>query len=318
MQEPEAVPPPNGKLTRAGYVALVGRPNVGKSSLLNALVGEKLSIVTSRAQTTRESVTGILTSELAQIVFVDTPGLLEPQYALHKAMLSAAMRALHEADVVLLLLDATKPGETPTGAALETLQRRSEHVLVAINKTDSVGSDAVKELARWSERTLGRDARFISALTGGGLPGLLEDLVLALPVHPFFYPAEDLAVQSVRFFVGELVRETIFEQYDQEVPYASEVRVEEFREDQEPEYIRATIYVERESQKAIVIGQDGKQIRALGERSREKIEAFLGQRVFLDLWVKPLPGWRKKMSTLRYLGYAAAESARSGDESWET
>jgi GTP-binding protein Era len=300
---------------RAGHVALVGQPNVGKSSLLNALVGEKLSIVTPRAQTTREAVTGIMTTDRAQIVFVDTPGLLEPRYALHTAMLNAALRALEDADVVLLLLDATRPSDVPRGTPLEALKRRGERVVVAINKTDVAGSDGVKELASFGERTLGKEVRFISALTGGGLPGLLDELVERLPVHPFYYAADDLAIQPTRFFVAELVRETIFEQYEQEVPYAAEVRVEEFREEQDPLYVRATVYVERDSQKSIMIGDRGTQIRALGERSRQKIEEFLDRRVFLDLWVKSLPGWRKKMSTLKYLGYAVpAEGVRQSEE----
>jgi GTPase len=288
---------------RAGHVALVGRPNVGKSTLLNALIGEKLSIVTPRAQTTREPVTGILTTKTAQIAFIDTPGLLHPQYALHTVMLYAAMRALEGADVILLLLDATRPGEVPEDEALDALKARRGRLVVAINKTDSAGSDGVKELASWTRRTFDLEARFISALNGGGIDVLLEELVARIPKHPFLYPEDELAVQPVRFFVAELVRETVFEEYEQEIPYAAVVRVEEFREAQDPLYIRATIYVERDSQKAILIGQSGARIRRLGERSRVKVEAFLGRHVFLDLWVKALPGWRRKPSTLKYLGY---------------
>jgi GTP-binding protein Era len=300
MQE---APEPHEEALRSGHVALVGRPNVGKSTLLNALIGEKLSIVTPRAQTTREAVTGILTTDTAQIAFIDTPGLLQPQYALHTAMLYAAMRALEGADLILLLLDATRPGEVPEGDPLDALKARQDRLVVAINKTDVAGSDGVKELASWTRRTLGLEARFIAAAVGGGVDILLEDLVARLPVHPFLYPRDELAVQPVRFFVAELVRETVFEEYEQEVPYAAVVRVEEYREAQDPLYVRATIYVERDSQKAIVIGQGGSRIRRLGERSREKVEAFLGRRVFLDLWVKALPGWRRKAGTLRYLGY---------------
>lgn len=300
-------PEPTGDGPRAGHVALVGRPNVGKSTLLNALIGEKLSIVTPRAQTTREAVTGILTTDRAQIAFIDTPGLLQPQYALHSVMQHAALRALEGADVILLLLDATRPGEVPEGEALEALLARRDRVVVAINKADAAGSDGVKELASWTRRILGLEARFISALGWGGLDVLLEDIVARLPEHPFLYPEDELAVQPVRFFVAELVRETIFEEYEQEVPYASVVRVEEFRESQDPLYIRATIYVERDSQKAILIGQGGSRIRRLGERSRAKVEAFLGRHVFLDLWVKALPNWRRKAATLKYLGYAVPE-----------
>jgi GTPase len=295
--------------TRAGHVALVGRPNVGKSTLLNALVGEKLSIVTPKAQTTRDAVTGIVTTPTAQLIFVDTPGLLEPRYALQRAMQNAALRALDEADVVLLLLDATRPAEAPTGEGLEHLRARTDRLIVAINKVDIAGSDGVKELASWSMRALDAEASFLCAQSGEGVEPLRERIIAALPANPFFYPEDDLAVQPVRFFVEELVRETIFEEYEQEVPYSTVVRVEEFREDSDPLYIRATIYVERDSQKAILIGQAGGAIKKLGARARTKVEAFLGTHVYLDLWVKALPGWRRKVSALRYLGYPVPPDA---------
>jgi GTP-binding protein Era len=300
------------RVTRAGYVAVVGRPNVGKSSLLNAFVGEKLSIVTSRAQTTRDRVMGIVTLDDAQIIFVDTPGLLEPQYALQQSMLHTALAALDEADRVLLLLDASRPGEPPTGVGLERLIERRDRLHVAINKTDMAGSDAVKELGAWSRRTLDLEARFISALSGEGVARLREDLVATLPEGPFLYPADEMAVQPVRFFVAELVRESIFESYDEEVPYATVVRIEEFREAEEPIYIRATIYVERSSQKAILIGQAGSAIKKLGVDSRRKVEDFLGQPVYLDLWVKALPDWRRKASALKYLGYPVPTGTGTG------
>jgi len=314
MEGPEVEGRDGSEETRAGHVALVGRPNVGKSSLLNALIGEKLSIVTPRAQTTRVPVSGILTTDRAQVVFVDTPGLLEPSYALHVSMLHQAMVALVEADVIVLLQDATRPSQVPVGEPLAAIRARTDRVLVAINKTDAAGSDGVKALASWTERELGLEARFISALTGGGLEGLLEDIIAALPVHPFYYPEDELAVQPLRFFVAELVRETIFEEYEQEVPYAAEVRVEEYREAQDPIYIRATIYVERETQKPILLGEGGARIRTLGERSREKIEALLGQHVYLDLWVKALAGWRRKRSALRYLGYVVPDSPNAEED----
>lgn len=295
--------PAGGRETRAGHVALVGRPNVGKSTLLNALIGEKLSIVTARAQTTREPVTGILTTGGAQAIFVDTPGLLEPTYALQRVMLEAAMRTVAGADVVLLVLDATQPEELPDGDALAAVKRRVSDVFVAINKVDTAPSESVRELEAWSEAALGKQAYAVSALTGSGVDALRVALVSALPENPFFYPEDEVAVQPVRFFAAELVRETIFEEYGQEIPYATVVRIEEFREASDPVYIRATVYVERESQKPIIIGRGGAGIRRLGERAREKIETFLGTRVYLDLWVKALPGWRKKPAALQYLGY---------------
>ena len=296
--------------TRAGHVALVGRPNVGKSTLLNALIGEKLSIVTPKAQTTREAVTGILTTGSAQVIFVDTPGLLEPRYALQRSMLDAALRVLDDADVVLLLLDASRPGEVPTAEGLERLRARADRLIVAINKVDIAGSDGVKELASWTRRELKTEATFLSAATGEGVDTLRERVIERLPPNPFFYPEDEIAVQPVRFFVAELVRETIFEEYEQEVPYSTVVRVEEYREESDPLFIRATIYVERDSQKAILIGQSGAAIKQLGARARAKIEAFVDTRVYLDLWVKSMPGWRRKASSLRYLGYTVRSDER--------
>ncbi|HEX6308530.1 MAG TPA: GTPase Era, partial [Longimicrobiales bacterium] len=196
-------------VTRAGHVALVGRPNVGKSTLLNALVGEKLSIVTPRAQTTRETVTGILTMPAAQLVFVDTPGLLEPRYALQRAMRAWALEALADADVVLLLLDATRPDELPDAEALDALRQRRAALIVAINKTDAGRAEDVASLAAWSEREVGLEPRRISAVSGEGVEALREELVARVPESPFLFPEDELAVQSVRFFVTELIRETI-------------------------------------------------------------------------------------------------------------
>lgn len=289
--------------TRAGHVALVGRPNVGKSTLLNALVGEKLSIVTPKAQTTRESVTGILTTATAQAIFVDTPGLLEPRYALQRAMQETALAVLADADLALLLLDATAPEEVPSGEALDALRRKSGSMLVVLNKMDAAREGAVETLEAWSARELALEPVRVSAVNGEGVDALRARIEASLPPSPFYYPADDLAVQPVRFFVAEMIRESIFEAYEQEVPYATIARVEEFREADDPIYIRVTIYVERESQKPILIGRAGAGIRELGSRSREKIEAFLGRSVYLDLWVKTLPNWRAKLATLRYLGY---------------
>jgi GTPase len=298
--------------TRAGHVALVGRPNVGKSTLLNALVGQKLSIVTPKAQTTRESVTGILTTERAQAIFVDTPGLLEPKYTLQHAMHQTALEALRDADLVLVLLDATRPGEVPPPDVVDVLRPRTGHMIVLINKMDEASDDAVEQLDRWASRELALTPERISAVTGAGVDALWTQIETRLPASPFYYPEDELATQPVRFFVAELIRETVFETYDQEVPYATLARVEEFREADRPVYIRATIYVERESQKPIVLGRKGAGIRELGRRSREKIEAFLGQPVYLDLWVKVLPNWRAKTETLKYLGYRLPSAFMAG------
>lgn len=181
---------------------------------------------------------------------------------------------------------------------------------VVINKVDVTFPDNLELLKGWAAKVLGQEAVEISAVTGQGISQLRESLVSALPRNPFFFPHDEVAVQPVRFFVAELVRETVFEEYEQEVPYSTVVRIEEFRETADPIYIRATVYVERESQKAILIGQSGARIQRLGQRSRSKIEEFLGVPVYLDLWVKLLPGWRRKTASLEYLGFAMARRTR--------
>jgi GTPase len=291
------------KPTRAGHVALVGRPNAGKSTLLNSLLGEKLSIVTPKAQTTRESVTGLLTENGIQAIFVDTPGLLEPKYTLQRAMHQTAIEVLRGSDLVLLLLDGTRPEEVPPSDVVTELRLKQDAIIVLINKIDAADEAAVETLEAWASRELQQSPRRVSAVTRDGLEALWVEIAGRLPESPFYYPEDELAVQPVRFFVAELIRETVFELYDQEVPYSTIARVEEFREASEPVHIRATVYVERESQKPIIIGRGGAGIRELGQRSREKIEAFLGQRVYLDLWIKVLPHWRSRVDTLKYLGY---------------
>jgi GTPase len=264
--------------------------------------------VTAREQTTRERVLGILSEGAVQMVFVDTPGLLEPRYLLHEAMLSEALMAVADSDVVLLLLDPTRDDEPVPGEdVLARLRARGGALKVAINKVDVGAPGAIERLREWSRSRLDRDPLGISAATGAGMEALRVGLESALPESPFLYPEDDLATQPVRFFVAELIRETIFEEYAQEVPYASVVRIEEFREADDPVYIRAEVFVERASQKGIVIGKGGEAIKRLGSRARAKIEAFTGRRVYLDLWVKPLPGWRKKASSLKQFGYRLPE-----------
>lgn len=302
--------PPPTESTRSGFVALVGRPNAGKSTLMNALVGEKLSIVTARAQTTWQRVTGIRTTASSQMVFLDTPGLLEVKDLHQRAMLEAAHEALREADVTLLLLDPTRPlEEARREVVAEALSETSGPILVAVNKIDVATSQAVAAAEAQAREVFGREPLRISAQSGEGLPELIRALEDSLPEGPFYYPPDDLALQPVRFFVAELVRETVFEQFDDEIPYAVAARVEEFREEQDPVYIGLTLLVERPSQKGILIGKGGRAIRALGTAARTKIETFLGRSVYLDLWVKPLSGWRRKRRALARLGYRLPEDA---------
>jgi GTP-binding protein Era len=297
-------PSPGSTRTRCGYVTIAGRPNAGKSTLLNALVGEKLSIVSPRAQTTWERVTGIRTSGDSQMIFLDTPGLLDVRDLHQKAMRGAAHEALQEADVVLFVVDASRDREEViTEPVMEALAETRAPVVVALNKMDTVDRGYLERHAEWFRERLGAVPIPVSATRGDGMDELVQAVESALPEGPFLYPPEDLALQSVRFFVAELVRETVFEQFEDEIPYAVATRVDEFREDQDPLYISVVVHVERESQKGIVVGKGGKAIRRLGTAARQKIETFLDRPVYLDLWVKPLKGWRRKRHHLQRLGY---------------
>jgi GTP-binding protein Era len=289
-------------MPRSGIVTVAGRPNAGKSTLLNRLVGQKLAITSSKPQSTRDRVTGLLTLHDAQVILVDTPGLLDPRYPLHRAMRAAAVRALRDADVVLFLVD-------PHAGPIETLEdaARLDHPLTAptvtvISKSDLLNPDHRAELSsRYPQAAL------VSALTGEGIDALLDRIVGLLPEGPFLYDPDDASAQTVRFFAAELIRETVLEQLSEEVPYAVACQIEEFREDRDPVYIRAVLYVERDSQKRILIGQGGTRVRELGRVARLKIQELVGRPVYLDLWVKVLPNWRRDVNALRRLGYQVPE-----------
>ena len=289
--------------TRAGYVALVGYPNAGKSSLMNRLVEQKLSIVTPLAQTTREKVLGIDTRDGVQMVFVDTPGLVEPRYLLHRAMLHAATEVIGDSDVVLLLVDASAGIPEFSPDVLELLARAKGLIAVS-NKQDLARPGQSEQVKHWTQERFGTDPVEVSALTGEGVGGLREEIARRLPVSPYLFPEDDVSSQPVRFFVAEFVREAAFELFEKEVPYSIAVKVDEFRETATPLYIRATIYVERPTQKAILIGQGGAAIKKLGRSAREKIEEFVGAPVYLDLWVKVLPRWRRDPLQLQRFGFS--------------
>jgi GTPase len=290
-------------VTRAGTVALVGLPNAGKSSLLNRLLGSKLSIVTPFAQTTRERVIGIDTRDSAQMVFVDTPGIVAPAYLLHRSLVEIVEETLADADVVVLVTDATRAPPELQPATVAGLRRAAGRLVVAVNKSDLAAETQLSAHSAWARSTFDAPSVRVSAETGDGVEALRDQIGQLLPESPFLYPEEDLSSQPVRFFVAELVRETVFELYAEEIPYCVAVRIEEFREDASPIVIRATIYVERPSQKGILIGRGGGALRELGTRARAKIEEFVGARVFLELWVKVLPKWRKNPLELRRLGF---------------
>jgi len=284
--------------TKAGMVAIAGKPNVGKSTLLNRLIGQKLAIVSPKPQSTRNRVIGLRSSDRAQMVFVDTPGLLDPRYALQRAMRNESLAAINDADVILYVVDATElPIESLEVAAALPKPTRGRQLLVA-NK-----ADLLKPSDKSALRALHPDALVVSARSGEGMSGLLTRVEEQLPPGPFLYPAEDVSSQSVRFFVVELLRETAFELLEDELPYSVAAIIEEFRESTDPQYIRATLYVERDSQQRILIGAGGRTIKALGTRSRKKIEALVGAKVFLDLHVKVLANWRRNASALIRLGF---------------
>ena len=292
-------------MSKAGIVTVAGKPNAGKSTLLNRIVGQKLAITSQKPQSTRDRVVGISTTGDTQMIVFDTPGLLEPKYALQEAMRSTAIRALNDADVIVYLADASNGKPEPLNEAAHLDKKLSAPIIEVLNKMDLLPRERREELARDKP-----DAILISAVTGEGVDQLIERISAALPESPFLYPEDDVSTQSVRFFVAELIRETVLEQLHDEVPYSVAVGIEEFREGKSPLYIRAVVYVERDSQKRIIIGAKGSRIREVGQTARKKIESFTGESVYLDMWVKVLPNWRRSTSALERFGYHSAKEDR--------
>ena len=302
--------------TRAGFVALVGRPNAGKSTLLNALVGEHLAAVSPKAQTTRHRIPGFLTDASTQFVFVDTPGFLDPAYALQQSMLDTALSALEGVDVVCWLVDHDEPSEREEVLLREIARRRRRGngdaderlpLLLILTKSDQVPAAKLDARERvWGEMRVWADRLRLSAVTGEGLPEFLAGLRERLPEQPFFYDPEDLTDLNLRFLAAEMVREACYEELGAELPYSVHVEVTEWREparEEDKTLIRATIYVERESQKGIVIGKGGSKLGEIGRRSRASIETMLGGPVFLELRVKVRPKWSRRERDLQYFGY---------------
>ena len=285
-------------MPRCGSVVLAGRPNVGKSTLLNALVGQHLAIVSPKPQSTRVTVVGLLTSGDRQYIFTDSPGLLEPEYRLQEAMRAAAVRAIEDADVVAYLHPLSEYPAPPldTVARLERPPRAP--VITTYTKADLVAPP--------NRPAAAASAVFVSATTGEGIEVFLTAVGDELPEGPFHYDPEDIGTQPLRFFAAEFIREAAFELLHEELPYSVATEIDEFREGVEPVYIRAVLYVERDSQRGIVIGEGGRTIKALGAAARAKIESLLGRRLFLDLHVKVLPKWRRDVASLRRLGYYVA------------
>jgi len=289
---------------RSGFVSIIGRPNVGKSTLMNALLGEKLSIVTPKAQTTRQRIIGILNGEDYQIVFSDTPGIVfDPKYKLHKAMLRTVSGALEDADVIVFLTDIFEK-KSDVSQFLDELKAVKTPKILVINKMDLAGKgefDAKKN--EWHGKHIFNETIGVSALKESNLEQLREIIIKHLPEHPPYYPKDELTDRSVRYFVSEIIREKIFHGYKQEIPYSCEVIVTDYKEDKNIDRIRAEIIVERESQKAILIGNKGSSLKKVGIAAREDIEKFVGKKVYLELFVKVKSGWRDDDRMLRNLGY---------------
>jgi len=285
-------------MTRAGIVTVAGKPNAGKSTLLNRIIGQKLSIVSAKPQSTRNRIVGIRTDNDVQMIVLDTPGLLNPAYPLQQAMRTASLDAVGEADVIIHLVDAADDATTSFVDAAGLAAPPRAPIVLALNKIDALSEDDRSRL-----RARYREAHLISALTGEGVDDLLASVGALLPESPFLYPDDEISTQAVRFFVSELIRETALDQLEDEVPYSVASEVEEYREGRKPVYIRAVLYVERESQKRILIGAKGDRIREIGKASRVKIEELIGEPVYLDLWVKVLSNWRKNATALHRLGY---------------
>ncbi len=291
---------------KAGYVAIVGEPNVGKSTLLNAFLNQKISIVTRKPQTTRQRVLGILSRDDAQIMFLDTPGLIQPQYLLHQRMIRAAERALEDADVVLVMTEVSKGTSLPPAVEEQVLRKNlNKPKILVINKVDSILRSEVLPLIEVFSKTKELSEIVpISALEEDNVDDLLATIVKYLPEHPPFYPTDIVSEQPERFFVAELIREQIFEKYREEIPYSTAVEITEFKErEQGKTYINADIIVERDSQKGILIGKQGTALKRIGESARKEIEKFLGRPVFLDLFVKVKERWRENEQWLNRLGY---------------
>lgn len=289
----------------SGYVAIIGKPNVGKSTLLNAFLGQKLSIITPKAQTTRNRITGILTEEGYQIIFLDTPGIFEPSYKLQHYMVQNAMKAASDADVLLLMAEVYAPADEFERAVFGKINDKKKKTILALNKADKVKRDALLPLiAAYHEQFGFEKIAPISALTGDGVPELLDIIINSLPVGEMYYPEDQLSDLPERFFIAEIIREKLFMQTQQEIPYSATVQTDEVKERKKGRtYIRATIYVERESQKGIVIGSKGGMLKKIGQDARRDIEKWMDSLVYLDLWVKVKSDWRDKEKDLREFGY---------------
>lgn len=287
---------------KAGFVSIIGKPNAGKSTLMNALVGEKMSIITPKAQTTRHRIMGIVNDEDYQIVFSDTPGVIKPHYALHESMMNMVEGSIVDADLILLVTDIHE--EYDETDVLKKLEGSLAPIAVLINKIDMSDEDAVKKkVAYWEEKLNPKAVFAISALHDHNIKAVMDFVLENLPEHPAYYEKDALTDRNDRFFASEMIREQVFKQYKKEIPYSTEVIVTAFKEDPKVYRISAEIIVERESQKNILIGKNGEMLKIVGTYARRSMEDFFQQKVFLEMFVKVIPDWRTKKNYLRKFGY---------------
>jgi GTP-binding protein Era len=289
---------------RTAYIAIVGRPNVGKSTLMNALVGERLSIITAKAQTTRHRIMGIVGGDDFQIVYSDTPGILRPNYKLQESMMGFVTGALKDADVILYVTDTVEKGDDASEEIIEKVRLSAIPTIVVINKIDLSNQARLEALVEeWQARLPQAKVVPVSALEGFNVGGVFDTIMGLLPKGMPYYDEGTLTDRPMRFFASEIIREKIFLNYDKEIPYSVEIVIEEYKEEPTIDRISAIIYVARDSQKGIIIGHRGEMLKKVGTASRLELEKFLGKKVFLQLHVKVDEGWRNSTRQLKRFGY---------------
>lgn len=287
---------------KAGFVSIIGKPNAGKSTLMNALVGEKMSIITPKAQTTRHRILGIVNDEDYQIVFSDTPGIIKPHYALHESMMHQVEGSIVDADLILLVTDIKE--EYDEQDVLKKLEKSDAPLAVLINKIDLSNEEEVRaKAAYWQEKLNPKAVFAVSALHGHNIKGIFDFVLENLPEHPPYYEKDALTDRNDRFFASEMIRAQVFKQYKKEIPYSTEVIVTAFKEDPKIYRISAEIIVERESQKNIIIGNKGEMLKIVGTYARRDMEEFFQRKIFLEMFVKVIPDWRSKKNYLKKFGY---------------
>jgi GTP-binding protein Era len=287
---------------QAGFVSIIGKPNAGKSTLMNALVGEKMSIITPKAQTTRHRILGIVNDENYQIVFSDTPGVIKPHYALHESMMHQVDGSIVDADLILLVTDIYE--EYDEADVLKKLERSEAPLAILINKIDQSDEETVKKKVEFWQEKLNPKAIFaISALHGHNIKAIMDFVIGNLPEHAAYYEKDALTDRNDRFFASEMIREQVFKQYKKEIPYSTEVIVTAFIEGEKLYRISAEIIVERESQKNIIIGKNGEMLKIVGTYARRSMEEFFQKKIFLETFVKVIPDWRTKKNYLKQFGY---------------